>query len=63
MMPPEKWSLLEKMRVVVAGQRLGQGGLDELLRQEALTRAEYERFREETKDIFARAKKNGVRCW
>lgn len=62
-MSAPKWTPLEKMRVVVEAKRLGPENLDELLRKEGLTREEYEAFWQETKDIFTRARKKGVRGW
>jgi len=60
-MSAPNWTLLEKMRVVVEAERRGSEKLDELLREEGLTRSEYEAFRQETRNIFARARKRGVR--
>jgi hypothetical protein len=60
-MSAPNWTLLEKLRVVVEAARRGSEKLDELLREEGLTRPEYEAFRQETRNIFARARKSGVR--
>lgn len=59
----QKWTLVERMRVVIEAKRAGPEKLDELLRKEGLTLAEYEAFGKETKPIFARARRKGVRSW